>query len=468
MGRRRTKFVIPDVQIIGLADRGRAVGKNAEGQVLFVEDVVPGDVVDVLVLRKKKGYFLGIPNRFLSLSPERVEARCTHFEDCGGCKWQHFSYQGQLDQKQQIVRDAMRRIGKISIGELQPILPAPDEYHYRNKMEFSFSRERWKSKHEIKNTEQEIRSTNALGLHPPGFFNKVIDIYQCHLMHPRTDEIRNTVRQYAQRHNLPYYDPIKHNGLLRNLIVRHTTLDEWMLLISFAHDSEAIIPMLDELQQTFEFNSLHYVVNQKHNDTLFDQDIICHAGVPYIKEKLGDLTFIIRPKSFFQTNSKQAHNLYSIVRDFAELAKEEIVYDLYTGTGSIALFLADACKQIIGVEEVEDAILDARHNREGNNVRNTHFYIGDVKNVFTTELFEKHGKPDVVIADPPRNGMHKTVCESILAAAPSRIVYISCNPATQARDLQRLDEKYEVKKMRPVDMFPHTNHIENVALLVLR
>jgi 23S rRNA (uracil1939-C5)-methyltransferase len=465
---RKNKIILENVKVVGLADKGQAIGKDPEGKVVFLEGVVPGDILDVTVIRKKKGYFQGIPHRFIEPSSARQQPSCVHFEDCGGCKWQHFKYENQLVEKEKIVKDAFARIAKVDVRNVQPILAAPSEYYYRNKMEFSFSNQRWKTKGEISSSSNEIEPEVALGLHPPRFFNKVVDLRQCLLMKQPADDIRNFIRKYAVENKLSFYDPTNHRGFLRNMILRNTTLGHWMLILSFGYEEERErIRLLDTIAQQFELiNSLHYVINEKKNDTLYDQNIICYAGLPFIEEKLGDLIFKIRPKSFFQTNSLQAEQLYKVVKRFADLQKEDVVYDLYTGTGSIALFVAKECHSIVGVEEVPDAIDDARQNAKKNNIDNAHFYVGDVKNVFTQELLARHGAPDVIITDPPRGGMHEKVVESILSAAPRKIVYISCNPATQARDINLLAEVYHVENIQPVDMFPQTSHIENVALLI--
>lgn len=463
--RRNNHLLLKTVTVTGLADKGQSVGKNPEGQVVFMEGTVPGDIVDVKVLKKRKGHYQGVPERFIKYSDDRTDPPCKHFDSCGGCKWQHFQYEKQLEAKEKIVLDAFQRIGKISVGQVLPILPAPQPYFYRNKMEFSFSNHRWKSKLEMESGA--IYRPKALGLHPPKFFNKVVDIDQCLLMDPLADTIRNYVRQLTQDEEFTYYDPIQNRGFLRNMILRNTSLGQWMLVLSFGHENEKKRKFLLEaiLRQFPQISSLHYVINEKKNDTLFDQEIILQAGAPFIQEQLGDLIYKIRPKSFFQTNTAQAERLYDVVRSFASAKEEQVIYDLYTGTGSIALYLARDCKTVIGVEEIPDAIADAKENAMINGISNAHFYTGDVKNIFSDVLLNKHGQPDVLITDPPRGGMHEMVIESILNTSPSTVVYISCNPATQARDIQLLGDVYKVEKIQPVDMFPHTGHIENVALL---
>ena len=457
------------ISITGMADRGKAVGRDAEGRVVFVEGAVPGDIVDALVLRKKKGAWQGVVEHFQRLSPDRVTPACSHFQDCGGCKWQHLSYEGQLKHKQQIVQDVMRRIAKLDPIEIGKIIGTDQIFHYRNKMEYSFSNQRWKTKEQIAEGSI-IPDDGALGLHPPGFFNKVVDIKECWLQDPKADLIRNFIRSYADEHQLSYFDPISHRGFLRNMIIRNSHYGQWMLVMSLAEARMTVIEkMMQAIQAKFPWiNSLHYVINEKKNDTLFDQQIIRFSGQDHIIEQLGNLKFKIRPKSFFQTNTKQAEKLYQITKEFCDLNEDEVLYDLYTGTGSIALYLADRCKEVIGIEEVPDAIRDAQENATLNDIRNANFYVGDVKNILKEEVLHRHRVPDVIVTDPPRIGMHEQVIDQIIKMLPNRLVYVSCNPATQARDLALLAAKYELIRMQPVDMFPHTNHIENIALLSKR
>lgn len=455
------------MKVTGLADKGMAVGRNEEGQVVFLTDVVPGDTVDALLLRKKKGVWRGVPQQFVEYSNDRVEEKCQHFQDCGGCKWQHFAYDAQLREKETIVRDAMQRIAQVEIEEFRPILGSSKIFGYRNKMEYSFSNRRWKTKDEIRE-DNILESTGALGLHPPGFFDKVVNITTCWLQEEPSNAIRNFVREYAEKHQLAFFDPVNHKGFLRNMILRNNRKGEWMLVISFYEDRPQLIEsLLTAIIDKFPaIVSVFYVVNQKKNDTLFDQEFIHFFGNSSLQETLGDVEYQIRPKSFFQTNTYQAETLYKVAKDMAALRGSEMVYDLYTGIGSIAAYVADQCRAVVGIEEVEDAILDARENAEANGIENAHFYAGDVRRVFTQDLMERHGRPDVVITDPPRGGMHEDVTRAILDMNPKTIIYISCNPATQARDIKILSASYEVKTMQPVDMFPHTNHIENVAKLV--
>lgn len=467
MARRKKK--VENVHITGIADKGKAVGRDSEGIVYFVEGAVPGDIVDVLVLRKKKSFRQGIVTQFKHYSEDRVEARCQHFGVCGGCKWQNLDYQAQLKYKQKTVEDAMRKIGGLDKSLVLPILGSEKVYHYRNKVEYSFSDKRWITEEEVKSGLPIDRSP-AVGYHRPGAWDKIVDINTCHLQDDLTDKIRNGVRQYAFENDLSFYNQQDHQGLLRNMIVRNSSLGEWMLIVAFGEkDEEAIEGMMEYLANQFpEISSLQYVINLKKNDTLYDQDIKVYKGKDHIVEQLGNARYRIGPKSFFQTNTAQAEVLYKVTKDFAQLNREDNVYDLYTGLGSIALYVADACKHVTGIEEVEAAIEDAQLNKQLNHNENTTFYAGDVKDLLDDNFVEKHGKADVIITDPPRAGMHANVIDTLLKIAARRIVYVSCNPATQARDLQLLSKKYEVLKLQPVDMFPHTHHIENVALLELK
>jgi len=470
MGRRhKRKKVVEDVVMTGLADKGKAVGRAPSGEVLFVDGAVPGDVVDVLVLRKKKSFGQGIVKEFKSYSDVRVEPFCQHFDDCGGCKWQHLSYDAQTKHKHTMVVDAMRKIAKIPTENISPIKGCEETRYYRNKVEYSFSNKRWITEAEAASGE-DIMQHPAFGFHRAGAWDKIIDIHTCHLQDTLSDKIRNAIRDYTMENKITYYDPRSHKGMMRNMIVRNTTLGHWMVIVSFGEpEMEIAEGVMTFLKESFsQITSLHYVINQKLNDTILDQDIILYKGDPFIIEQLGDCKYNIGPKSFFQTNSKQAKVLYDVVKDYAQLESEMNVYDLYTGLGSIALYLAKDCKQIVGIEEVEPAIVDARINAALNETENSIFYAGDVKDILTEAFRDTHGSPDVVITDPPRAGMHGEVINTLLTLAAPRIVYVSCNPGTQARDIALLSEKYDMVKMQPVDMFPHTHHIENVALLELK
>ncbi|MFN0216473.1 MAG: 23S rRNA (uracil(1939)-C(5))-methyltransferase RlmD [Saprospiraceae bacterium] len=471
----RKHYTLPNIRIHGIADRGKGVGRTDEGMAVFVDGAVPGDVVDVYVQKKKGGFAEGRVEAIVSPSPDRMEAFCQHFSICGGCKWQNLDYEAQLRHKQQVVDDALRRIGKIEIGEFLPILGAPETTFYRNKLEFGFSNKRWILEGEFSKDQEtsEVLKTSevsGLGFHKAGYFDKIIDIQKCWLQADPSNELRNICRQIGLDHELEFYDPRQHKGFLRNLMVRLTTTGELMLLVSFAQNRpDAIAGYLDAILEKFpEMTTLVYCINTKLNDSMFDLEMQTYRGKGFVVEQLGDLKFKIGPKSFFQTNSLQGKRLYDVARDFAGLTGNENVYDLYTGTGSIALYLARYCRSVVGIEEVPEAIADAKENMLLNEITNATFYAGDVRSVLSPEFVQKHGQPDVVITDPPRAGMHPKAVAFLLDLKAPRIVYVSCNPATQARDLQLLSEKYAVLKVRPVDMFPHTHHIENVALLELK
>lgn len=464
----KKQITLPNIPIHGIADRGKGVGRTPEGMAVFVDGAVPGDVVDVFVQKKKGGFAEGRIETLVHPSPDRVEAFCAHFSICGGCKWQNLDYQAQLRHKQQVVEDALRRIGKIEIEEFLPILGAPETVFYRNKLEFGFSNKRWILDGEfVKGEEYPPELIYGLGFHKAGYFDKIIDIHKCWLQAEPSNILRNTCRQIGLDQGLEFYDPRHHRGFLRNLMVRLTTTGELMLLVSFAQNNpEAISRYLDAILAQFpQITTLVYCVNKKLNDSMFDQEMLTYMGKGYVVEQLGDLKFKIGPKSFFQTNSLQGKQLYDVAAEFAGLTGKENVYDLYTGTGSIALYLARYCKSVVGIEEIPEAIADAEENMRLNGIENATFYAGDVKSVLSPEFVAKHGKPDVLITDPPRAGMHEKAVQFLLDLEAPRIVYVSCNPATQARDLQMLSEKYAVLKVRPVDMFPHTHHIETVVRL---
>jgi 23S rRNA (uracil1939-C5)-methyltransferase len=463
----RKQLVLLSVPFHGIADRGKGVGRTEDGLVVFAEGVVPGDVADIFVQKKKGGFADGRLERLVQPSPDRIEPFCQHFSVCGGCKWQNLDYVTQLRHKHQSVVDAFERIAKVPVGEMQPILGSPETVFYRNKLEFAFASKRWLLNEEL-NTG--IVAGSGLGFHKAGAFDKVIDIEKCWLQTEPSNALRNAAREIALEQGLDFYDVRRHTGFLRNMMVRLCTTGEIMVLFSFAYDDrEAIQAYLSALLERFPtLTTLVYCINDKLNDTVFDREMIAWHGKGYVIEQLGSLRFKIGPKSFFQTNSKQAKALYDTTREFAGLTGNERVFDLYTGTGSIALYVADLCKEVIGIEEIPEAIEDAKENQLLNNIDNAVFYAGDVRRVLSPEFIEKHGKPDVVITDPPRAGMHEKAILFLLELAAPRIVYVSCNPATQARDIQLLSELYRVVKVRPVDMFPHTHHIENVALLELK
>ncbi len=467
MRRRRKTKIVRNVVVSRMAAEGKAMCKQESGKVLFIDGAVPGDVVDVMITKNKKDYAVSKVIAVKTPSAERIEPFCQHFEWCGGCKWQYLNYDKQLEYKQGIVKEALERVGKLSIPELLPILKADPITYYRNKLEFTFSNKKWLTQSEIENGTKNL-NRNALGFHIPGMFDRIVDIEHCYLQGGLSNDIRNAVRDYALENTLTFYDIRQHTGFLRNLIVRTSTLGETMVILSVAEHTEALFPILDFLLGKFpEITSLHYVINPKKNDTLFDLEIVTYHGRGYIYEKLESLTYKISPKSFFQTNSTQAVKLYGVVRDFAQLQGNETVYDLYTGTGSIGLFLAQHCAKVVGIEEIEAAIVDARYNAGLNDIENAFFYAGDVKKMLDQDFVAQHGMPDLLVTDPPRAGMHPDVVKQILNMEVPRIVYVSCNPVTQARDLQLLDSKYTIEKIQPVDMFPHTSHIENVVLLQL-
>ena len=467
MARRKTdKIVFENVEVLDAGAKGVSVAKAADGKVIFIPNVVPGDVVDVQTFKKRKAYYEGKAVHFHHFSDKRVDPICEHFGACGGCKWQNMDYKHQLFYKQQEVENNLKRIGKIELPEFEPILGSKEQFFYRNKMEFSFSNARWLTENEIKSGE-ELGKENALGFHIPKMWDKILDIKKCHLQQDPSNAIRNEIREFANKNGLEFYNPRENTGFLRTLMLRTASTGEIMVLIQFfKEDREKRKLLLDFLKNRFpEITSLQYVINSKLNDTIYDQNVICYHGRDYILEEMEGLQFSINAKSFYQTNSEQAYELYKITRDFAGLTGEELVYDLYTGTGTIAQFVSKKARKVVGVEAVPEAIADAKVNAERNNITNCDFFVGDMKNVFNDDFITQNGQPDVIITDPPRDGMHKDVVAQILKIAPKRVVYVSCNSATQARDLALMDEMYKVVKVRPVDMFPQTHHVENVVLL---
>jgi len=458
--------IYENIAITDITTDGAGVGRF-ENLVLFVNKTVPGDVVDVSVYRAKSSYRECEAIKFHVLSEHRVEPACEHFGECGGCLRQHIDYDMQLRLKIKVVKDAFERIGKIETPDFEPILRSEDIYFYRNKLDFSFSPTRWLTKKEIESGE-DFKDKSALGFHAPGKFDKVILLKKCHLQADPSNTIRDFVHQYCMDNEMPYYDVRRHIGNLRGLILRSTTIGEWMLILSVHTADEKVMNLLAALKANFkELTSIMFVENKKKNDTIHDLDITLYHGRDHIFESMEGLKFRIGPKSFYQTNSIQTVQLYEKTRYFADLKGDEIVYDLYTGTGTIACFVAKQCKKVIGIEYVEDAVKDAFVNAENNKIKNADFYAGDMKNILKQEFFSLHGKPDVVITDPPRAGMHEDVVKCILDSGAKKIVYVSCNPSTQARDVAMLSEKYTLKKVQPVDMFPQTNHVENIVLLEL-
>lgn len=466
MARKGKKQQFLKLEVIDAGAKGKSVAKSPDGRVVFLANAIPGDVVDVQTFKKRKNFFEGKAIHFHKLSDKRTEPKCQHFGTCGGCKWQHMAYEHQLFYKQKEVENNLKRIGHLDLPEILPILGSENSYFYRNKMEFSFSNNRWITDEEAQ-SEKEIQDRNALGFHIPGMWDKILNIEKCWLQGDPSNDIRNSIRSYALKHELEFFDLKKQEGFLRTLMIRTSSTGEVMVLIQFyKEDKEKREALLDYIKQSFPtITSLLYVINSKANDTLYDQEIICYDGKDYILEEMEGLEFKITAKSFYQTNSKQAYNLYKVAREFADLKGDEVVYDLYTGTGTIAQFVASKAKKVIGVEAVPDAIEAAKENAKANNILNTEFYVGDMKEVFTDNFIATHGQPDVVITDPPRDGMHPDVVKQFLKIAPKKIVYVSCNSATQARDLSIMKEDYKVIKVQPVDMFPQTFHVENVVLL---
>ena len=473
MGRnRRNRFPerLDNVQIVGLADKGFCVGKTPDGQVVFVEKVVPGDVVHVRPFRKKKKVLFCAPLEFLERSADRVEPFCQHFGVCGGCKWQNFSYAGQLREKDRIVRDALTRIGKVEVEQWEPILGSEQQSYYRNKLEFGVANRRWLTAAEV-GQEDVTNEASVIGFHKAGAYDKLIDIEHCHLQHGPSNELRNGIRNLAVEMAVPFFDMRERTGLFRQFMIRTTTTGECMLVLAFfSNDQDTIKPFLNTVMERFgeHITSLYYCINGKINEYMMDLDMHLFAGTSTIRETLGHVKFHIGPKSFFQTNTRQGTHLYAITAEYAGLTGTENVYDLYTGIGSIGQFVAKDAKSVVGIEEIAAAIDDARINAELNGLDNCTWYAGRTEHILTPEFAAKHGRPDVLITDPPRAGMHPKVIPMLLQLAAPVIVYVSCNPATQARDLALLDEKYKVVKARAVDMFPQTSHCESVVRLELR
>ena len=470
MGRRRNKNkVFSNLEVIDAGAKGKTIAKAPDGKVVFLPNAVPGDIVDVQTFKQRKGYYEGKATVFHKLSDKRTQAACEHFGTCGGCKWQHMDYSHQLFYKEKEVVNNLKRIGHLELPEITPILGSKDHYFYRNKMEFSFSDSRWLTQEEIA-SEKDLGDRNALGFHIPGMWDKILDVKKCWLQGDPSNAIRNAVKDFAIKHQIPFFNTRQQTGVLRTLMIRNTSIGEWMVVVQFfKEDLKKRTALLDHLKTTFpEITSLQYIINGKANDTIYDQEVICYDGRDHIFEEMEGLRFKINAKSFYQTNSDQAYNLYKITREFAGLTGKELVYDLYTGTGTIAQFVAKNALKVIGVESVPDAIRAAKENAVLNQIDNVDFFVGDMKTVFNTEFIETHGHPDVIITDPPRDGMHKDVVAQILKITPEKIVYVSCNSATQARDLALLDSVYKISKTQAVDMFPQTHHVENVVLLEKR
>ncbi len=455
--------VIENLEVLDLALEGNAIARF-ENQIVFIPMAIPGDIVTVKVIRKKKNYLEAKIIEVTTKSPLRQDPWCKHFGICGGCKWQHLPYEEQLKWKQKHVLDNMERIGKVSPSDVFPIMASPEIQYYRNKLEFTFSHKRWLELIDLKSG---VEAFPGAGFHIPGMFDKVLDIDECYHQPEPSNKIRNHLKHIAKQNNIPFYNIREKSGFLRTLIIRNSNLNHWMVILVIAFEDENWRKLLlNSLVEAFpEISSLYYVINSKGNDTIHDLDMFLYKGDEVIYEQMGDIKFKIGPKSFFQTNSKQAHRLYQRVLEMASLKKNEIVYDLYTGTGTIALFVASQVKKVIGVEYVKEAIDDAIANADYNQIENVVFFAGDMKDVLNDAFIVKNGQPDVIILDPPRAGVHSDVLEVIKRAAPNRIVYVSCNSATQARDLAVLCELYRLESIQAVDMFPHTHHIENIALL---
>ncbi len=466
MARKKKLLVFENIEIIDTAAKGKAVGKSPDGRVIFIDNVVPGDVVDVQTYRKRKSYYEGRAINIHQYSDNRTEPVCDHFGVCGGCKWQNMQYDKQLYYKQKEVTNNLLRIGHLDLPDITPILGCDKIYFYRNKMEFSFSDSRWLTPKEIE-SQKEISNRFACGFHIPKMWDKILDIEKCHLQEDPSNDIRNAIRNFAIENHISFYNPRNQEGMLRTLMIRISSTGEIMIVVQFfTDDIEKREALLNFVKEKFpEITSLQYIINNKGNDTIYDQDVVLFKGRDHIFESMEGLKFKINAKSFYQTNSAQAYELYKIARNFADLSGNELVYDLYTGTGTIAQFIANKAKKVVGVESVPEAITDAKENAKLNNIDNVEFFVGDLAKVFTEDFIRKNGNPDVIITDPPRDGMHKNVVNQILNISPKKIVYVSCNSATQARDLALMDEKYKITKTQAVDMFPQTHHVENVVLL---
>ena len=467
---RKNKFhIFENIEVIDTAAKGKSVAKAPDGRVIFLPNVVPGDIIDIQTGRKRKSYYEGKAVKFHSFSNKRTEPVCDYFGVCGGCKWQNMKYEEQLAYKQKEVTNNLVRIGHLELPEVTPIAGCEEIYFYRNKMEFSFSDSRWLTNEEIQSG-TDFDNKNACGFHIPRMWDKILDIDKCHLQEEPSNAIRNAIKKFAVENNITFFNPRNQHGMLRTLMIRIVRTGEIMVVVQFFEDNAEKRDLLMQfIANTFpKITSLQYVINNKGNDTIYDQEVVLFKGRDHIFETMEGLQFKINAKSFYQTNSAQAYELYKITRNFADLAGNEIVYDLYTGTGTIAQFIAKNAKKVVGVESVPEAIADAKQNAKANNVDNVAFFVGDMAKVFTPEFVTKNGIPDVIITDPPRDGMHKKVVEQILQILPKKIVYVSCNSATQARDLALMDEQYKITKIQAVDMFPQTHHVENVVLLEKR
>ena len=464
MSRKNKKF--DSVEIIDIGSKGQSIAKSKEGIVLMVKKGVPGDVVDVETYRKKKNYYLGNITKYHSMSSLRTKAECEHFGTCGGCKWQDVIYDAQTDLKEKKIKHAIQNV--FDNCKIEPIIKCENQYFYRNKLEFSFTENRWLTNEEILNSGTDLER-RGVGFHISGMWDKVVDINKCHLQAEPSNEIRISIKNFAIKNDISFYNSRSKKGLLRSLMIRNTSLSQFMVIVQFyENDLKNIELTLNHLKNNFkQLSSIQYIINSKDNDSIYDQTINLFSGKKYIEEMIGELKFKIFPKSFFQTNIKQTIKLYQVVKDLANLTGNEIVFDLYSGLGTITQFLAKGAKKITGIESVNEAVISARESSIDNNINNVEYETGDMKKIFTSEFISTHGNPDVIITDPPREGMHKDVIKEILNLDTKIIVYVSCNPPTQCRDLELLKIKYDISKVQPVDMFPHTDHVENVVLLKL-
>ncbi len=470
MGRqnRRKPISLENIEIIDTASKGKSVARH-DGIAIFVQGGVPGDICDITVFKRRKKYWEARIEKIHTYSDRRTEPKCEHFGSCGGCKWQNMKYESQLEFKQTQVLNNLKRIGGIDLPPHQNILGSKKEYFYRNKLEFTFSNKRWLTLEEI-NSKEDIAEKNGLGFHVPGMFDKVIDINNCYLQKEPSNAIRLSIKQFSDENNLTYFDIRNQEGLLRNLMIKTSSTNDLMVLVQFYKDDEKNINLLMEhIKTTFpEITSLLYIINRKANNTMYDQEVICYNGKDHIMEEMDGLFFKIGAKSFFQTNSEQAEILYQKTKELAQITKNDLVYDLYTGTGTIAQFIAKQAKHVVGIDSVEEGIKAAYENAENNNINNCTFYTGDMRDVFSDEFITENGTPDVIITDPPRDGMHKKVVQQICKIGAKRVVYISCNSATQARDVALMDKTYRVTHIQPIDIFPQTHHVENIVVLELK
>jgi 23S rRNA (uracil1939-C5)-methyltransferase len=470
MGKRKSnRAILENLEVIDAGAKGKAVAKAEDGRVVFINNAVPGDIATIQTTKKRTSYYEGTAISFSKYSDKRVSPKCEHFGTCGGCKWQFMGYEHQLFYKQKEVENNLRRLGKIELPTVKPILGSAEQYFYRNKMEFSFSSNKWLTLDQIQ-SDAIIENKNALGFHIPGMWDKILDLNKCYLQRDPSNAIRDFVKEKAQELEISFFNTRAQEGLLRTLMIRTSTTGDVMVLLQFYAESKNKRELLLEAiaNEFSEINSLLYVINSKGNDTIYDQNVICFKGKDHIFEEMEGLKFKINAKSFYQTNSEQAYVLYKVTRDFADLNGDEVVFDLYTGTGTIAQFVAKNAKKVIGVESVPEAIEAAKENALLNNITNVEFYVGDMKKVFNQDFISQHGAPDIIITDPPRDGMHADVVAQLLNISAPKIVYVSCNSATQARDLALLDSQYKVTKVQPVDMCPQTHHVENVVLLEKR